>query len=70
MQINIIINLIQIFFFVEVEEIQVSILRLLLNATDAPNYQDSSRALFLAKFRTFLKEHAPGSRVSHSGKEK
>lgn len=51
----------------EVEEIQVSILRLLLSATDAPNYQDSSRALFLAKFRTFLKEHAPGSRVPSVG---
>ncbi|XP_042209259.1 E3 ubiquitin-protein ligase RNF123-like isoform X2 [Homarus americanus] len=47
----------------EVEEIQVAILRQLLNATDAPTYQESSRALFLAKFRTFLKEHAPGSRV-------
>lgn len=47
----------------EVEEIQVSILRQLLSVNDAPNYQDSSRALFLAKFRTFLKEHAPGSRV-------
>lgn len=47
----------------EVEEIQLSILRLLLTATDAPCYEDSSRALFLAKFRTFLREHAPGSRV-------
>lgn len=47
----------------EVEEIQVSILRLLLMANDYPTYQESSRALFLSKFRTFLKEHAPGSRV-------
>ncbi|XP_045599784.1 E3 ubiquitin-protein ligase RNF123 [Procambarus clarkii] len=47
----------------EVEEIQLSILRNLLSVDDAANYQDSSRALFLAKFRTFLKEHAPGSRV-------
>ncbi|XP_045119356.1 E3 ubiquitin-protein ligase RNF123-like isoform X2 [Portunus trituberculatus] len=47
----------------EVEEIQVSILRLLLCATDAPHFEDTSRALFLAKFRTFLREHAPGSRV-------
>ncbi|ROT73610.1 E3 ubiquitin-protein ligase RNF123 [Penaeus vannamei] len=47
----------------EVEEIQVSILRLLLMANDYPMYQESSRALFLSKFRTFLKEHAPGSRA-------
>ncbi|KAK8379093.1 hypothetical protein O3P69_019133 [Scylla paramamosain] len=47
----------------EVEEIQVSILRLLLCASDAGHYQDTSRALFLAKFRTFLRELTPGSRV-------
>ncbi|XP_068246013.1 E3 ubiquitin-protein ligase RNF123-like [Palaemon carinicauda] len=51
----------------EVEKIQIEILRLLLNAKDAPMYQDSSRALFLAKFRIFLKEHAPGSRVPPAG---
>ncbi|XP_066957839.1 E3 ubiquitin-protein ligase RNF123-like isoform X1 [Macrobrachium rosenbergii] len=51
----------------EVEKIQIDILRLLLNAKDTPMYQDSSRALFLAKFRTFLKEHAPGSRVPPAG---
>ena len=48
----------------EVEAIQVVILKLLLNASDAPTYQQSSRALFLSKFRLFLKDHAPGSRVS------
>lgn len=47
----------------EVEDIQVSILRLLLSASDAQRYEDTSRALFLSKFRTFLREHAPGSRV-------
>ncbi|KAK7063244.1 hypothetical protein SK128_006712, partial [Halocaridina rubra] len=50
-------------FSVVVEQIQLDILRLLMDAKDAALYQNSSRALFLAKFRTFLKEHAPGSRV-------
>ncbi|KAK3886649.1 hypothetical protein Pcinc_009204 [Petrolisthes cinctipes] len=51
----------------EVEELQVSILRLLLTVTDAPRYQDTSRALFLAKFRIFLKDHAPGFRPHNAG---
>ncbi|CAL4094240.1 unnamed protein product, partial [Meganyctiphanes norvegica] len=47
----------------EVESIQMSILKLLMQLEDGQSYEDSSRALFLAKFRTFLKEHAPGSRT-------
>ncbi|KAB7500766.1 E3 ubiquitin-protein ligase [Armadillidium nasatum] len=50
----------------ELRDLQVSLFSLLLTADDAESYNDSSRALFLLKFRNLIKNQVITSRPSFS----
>lgn len=52
------------FPFAELEDLQIGVLKLLCTCNDAASYNETSRALFLAKFRQFIKDQLIVSRVS------